>query len=372
MANLPHPVSENPIDFRAPPPSPVASGRRSSLTNDDVITEFLQHSLNVPDLILPDKFFPKQKSAENPPTIDFETLCSGQYDDARVTKIAESIARNGCFQLVNHGISRDFVRLVQAEASRIFQVPLEKRADITRSLERPYGFEEGHGEEADTELSEEFVWCRQQGLKLAMEGIWPFGYSNFSKKLETLMTDIEKICDRILRSLLMNTEHPSVYGNTFVQGKELDTVCCFYKHNRNVLADEWDSYLRHDVIRMLIRGTDYSHALCLHLCDGSSEFHVYSKKGWVSFRPDKDALVVTTGDQMQAWSGSQYKHVIGRPIFKAEKEEYISMGFLYSPLNIMTHSHGNKEKKILLSEQFMVALLLTLIYQFSVYFYRNM
>ncbi|KAM5579168.1 1-aminocyclopropane-1-carboxylate oxidase 4 [Rosa sericea] len=371
MASLPEPVPENPIDFRAPPPSPVASGRRSSLTNDDVITEFLQHSLNVPDLILPDKFFPKQKSVENPPTIDFEALCSDHYDDASVAKIVESIARIGCFQLVNHGISSDFVRSVQAEATGIFQVPSEKRADITRSPEKPYGFEEVHGEEADTELSEEFVWCREQGLKLAMEGIWPIGYSNFSKKLETLMTEMEKICERILQSLLNIKQKQSVYENALVQGKELGTVCCFYKHNQNVLADKWDSYLRYDVIRMLIRGTDYSHALCLHLCDGSSEFHVYSKKGWVSFSPDKDALVVTTGDQMQAWSGSQYKHVIGRPIFKAEKEECISMALLYSPPSTMTNSQSNKEKKILLGQQFILAILLTLVYQFSVYFYRS-
>lgn len=179
MANSPEPVSENPIDFRAPPPSPVASGRRSSLTNDDVITEFLQHSLHVPNLILPDKFFPKQKSVEDPPTIDFEALCSDHYDDATVTKVMESIARIGCFQLVNHGISSDFVRSVQTQATGIFQVSPEKRASIARSPEKPYGFEEVHDEEADTELSEEFVWCRELGLKLAMERIWPIGYSNF-------------------------------------------------------------------------------------------------------------------------------------------------------------------------------------------------
>lgn len=68
------------------------------------------------------------------------------------------------------------------------------------------------------------------------------------------------------------------------------------------------------VIRMLIRGTDFSHALCLHVCDGASEFHVYSKKGWVSFNPDKGALIITAGDQIQvnfdpvfAWPTKQQK-----------------------------------------------------------------
>lgn len=178
MATSPERISENPIDFRAPPPSPIASDRRSFVQNDEVLTEFLEHSLQVPDLILPDKFFPKQKTIENPPTIDFKALNSAEYD-ASLCKVVESIARNGCFQLVNHGISNELVRSVQAAATGIFQVSPKKRAEITWSPEKPYGFEEVHGEEPDSELSEEFVWSRDQGLKLAMEGISPNGYSNF-------------------------------------------------------------------------------------------------------------------------------------------------------------------------------------------------
>ncbi|XP_008228432.1 PREDICTED: 1-aminocyclopropane-1-carboxylate oxidase 3 [Prunus mume] len=370
MAASPQPVSENPIDFRAPPPSPIASGRRSLVTNDEVLTEYLEHSLQVPDLILPDKFFPKQNSLENPPTIDLLALNLDEFD-ASLCKVVESIARNGCFQLVNHGISSELVSSVQAAATGIFQVPPEKRAEITRLPEKPYGFEEVHGEEAGSELSEEFVWCRDQGLKLTMERIAPIGYSNFSEKLETLMANIEKVSRKILPSLWKNSQTKFVYGNDdMVQGKELGTVCCLYKHSQNVLEDEWDSSLRYDVIKMLIRGTDYSHALCLHLCDGSSEFHVYSKKGWVSFTPDKNALVVTTGDQIQAWSGGQYKHVIGRPIFKGE-EDCISMAFLYSPPTFISNSQSNKEKTISLGEQAIMAIFLTLVYQFLVYFYRN-
>ncbi|XP_068334307.1 1-aminocyclopropane-1-carboxylate oxidase [Pyrus communis] len=370
MATSPEPISENPVDFRAPPPSPVASGRLSSVANDEVLTEFLEHSLQVPDLILPDKFFPKQISIENnPPTIDFGALNSDGCD-ASLCKVVESIARNGCFQLVNHGISSELVRPVQAAATGIFSVSPETRAEVTRSPEKPYGFEEVHAEEADHVLSEEFVWCRDQGLKLAMDGIAPIGYSNFSEKLETLMTNIEKVCEKILLSLLINSQEKIIHGESkndeMVQRKEVGTVCCLYKHSQNVLQDEWDKSLRYDVIKMLIRGTDYSHALCLHICDGSSEFHVYSKKGWVSFIPVKNALIVTTGDQIQAWSGSQYKHVIGRPIFKGE-EEFISMAFLYSPPSFITNSQSSKENTISLGQQVIVAILLTLVYQFSVY-----
>ena len=112
--------------------------------------------------------------------------------------------------------------------------------------------------------------------------------------METLLLDIEKVAEKIVLTLCENSLRKSDYGNEMTHGQEVGSVCCLYKHSRNVPADRW-----YDVIRMMIRGTDYSHALCLHLCEGSSEFHVYSKKCWVSFSPDKDALIISVGDQIQ-------------------------------------------------------------------------
>ncbi|XVF74514.1 hypothetical protein PTKIN_Ptkin13bG0116400 [Pterospermum kingtungense] len=85
-----------------------------------------------------------------------------------------------------------------------------------------------------------------------------------------------------------------------------------------------------------------------------------------TFCPDKDALVITVGDQTQAISGGQFKHVIGRPIYKGENEneDYISMAFLYSPPSIITSTIGKvdieKGKTISLSQQAIAAILLTL------------
>ncbi|KAF5466532.1 hypothetical protein F2P56_016450 [Juglans regia] len=375
MATSPEPRSENPIDFRAPPPSPVASGRRSTVTNDDILTEFLHHSLRVPDLILPHKVFPRQKFIESPPVIDLQSLTSKESDS--IPKILDSISGIGCFQLVNYGIPPESMSAALAAASGIFHVPPEKKAAATRSLERPYGFEEGHEEEGESELTEEFVWCRDEALKLEMEGVWPAGYSNFSEKMEALMFEIEKVAEKILLALWESFLRKPIYENEMIQQQELGSVCCLYKHGKNVPADKW-----YDVIRMLIRGTDFSHSLCLHLCDGSSEFHVYSKKGWVSFIPEKGALIITVGDQIQALSGGHYKHVIGRPIFKDEKDDCISMAFLCSPpptaaaaaaASVVTTSCSKtkREKTISLSQQALVALFLTLVYQFFVYFSKK-
>ncbi|KAJ9179245.1 hypothetical protein P3X46_011055 [Hevea brasiliensis] len=117
-------MPENPIDLGAPPPSPIASGRRSSVANDDVLTEFLEHSLRVPDLVLPDKIFPRQKIVETPPRIDFQSFHSADSDS--IPRILDSLSRIGCFQFVNYGIPSDFTRLVVAMAAGIFGVRRRK------------------------------------------------------------------------------------------------------------------------------------------------------------------------------------------------------------------------------------------------------
>ena len=51
------------------PPLALVLGQRSSFTNEEVLTEFLEHSLRVPDLILLDKIFPNQEDEVKPPLV---------------------------------------------------------------------------------------------------------------------------------------------------------------------------------------------------------------------------------------------------------------------------------------------------------------
>lgn len=79
---------------------------------------------------------------------------------------------------MNHGIRGEVVRSVLTASSGVFGLLPEKKAAVVRSPEKVYGFEEFRGED-EREMGEEFVWCRDEGLDLEMEGVWPTGYSNF-------------------------------------------------------------------------------------------------------------------------------------------------------------------------------------------------
>lgn len=361
------------VDFRAPPPSPVWSGRRSFFANDDVVLmDFLEHSLVVPDLILPDRVFPHQVPIQSPPVIDSKALLSSE-NDLVIDIIRDSISRTGCFQLVNHGIGRGERRAALVASGGVFGLGPEEKKKVTRgSGEREFGFEEvqDHGE---GEVSEEFVWGRNEKLRLEMERAWPLGYSNFSEKIEALFLKVEKLADGILLALGKHGVIESQFENgTRSKGKiSGPTPSIFYIRKQCSNSDGEDSVnsIKYDVLKMLIRGSDYySHALGLHVCDGCSEFHVYSKKGWISFVPGEDALVVTIGDRIQAWSNGGYKNVMGRPICRGEDKEFISMAFLYSP----TAGHQTStEKTISLGQQAILAIVFTFVYHFLVYIYKK-
>lgn len=113
-----------------------------------------------------------------------------------------------------------------------------------------------------------------------------------SEKMEKLKSRIEMVGRKMLGVILKKGSIEFVGS-----GHEVGTLCCVYKHQRD--DHSISSSLKYDVIRMLIRGTDYSHSLCFHVCNGSSQFHVYSKKSWLSFFPQPGALIVTAGDQTQ-------------------------------------------------------------------------
>ena len=119
---------------------------------------------------------------------------------------------------------------------------------------------------------------------------------------------VEKISKEIMLVLHENFLNIPNYeeGNIIAKGQQSKASRChIFKHPYDVAVDQCIKALRYDVIRMMIRGSDYSHALSIHVCEGSSEFHVYSKKGWVSFTPSPNALIVTAGDQVQVNSNSK-------------------------------------------------------------------
>lgn len=123
--------------------------------------------------------------------------------------------------------------------------------------------------------------------------------------MENLVARIENVAEKILQVILQDSPPKIANSVDMICGHERGTLCSVYKHCSDNMSGQCANSLNYDVIRMLVRGNQSSHCLCLHLCDGSSEFQVYSKKGWLSFFPEKGALVITAGDQTQVHSNTE-------------------------------------------------------------------
>ena len=146
-------------------------------------------------------------------------------------------------------------------------------------------------------------------------------------------------------------------------------VCYVKKHNSQIESQGWEE---EEAIRMLIRGYDERHSLCLSFCH--AEFHVYSKRGWLSFSPRPDAVVVTVGDQ--GWSG-RFKAVVGRPLLHRSAQASLprnfgSISFLYTATTSTTTTssdasriiHHHQKNTISIYQQLFFALILTLLLPF--------
>lgn len=133
---------------------------------------------------------------------------------------------------------------------------------------------------------------------------WWYMHVWCSKQMEALWLKMEKVAEKILGACLknINGRNSIKSDEILVEVGEEPSVWCVYKHRHSPDALNNDGLGANSVKYDVIRRTDYSHALCFHLCQHSSEFHVYSKKGWVSFTPTHPhAFLITIGDQIQVY-----------------------------------------------------------------------
>lgn len=118
--------------------------------------------------------------------------------------------------------------------------------------------------------------------------------------MKKLSRQMEEVGKRVLLFLHHHSSKNSLPENGSPEEQErTGKVCYIQKHGRKMSSEESENSLRYDVIRMLIKGSEFPHALSLHVLNGTTDFHVYSKKGWVSFTPHQNSIVVTVGDKLQ-------------------------------------------------------------------------
>ncbi|KAH9301329.1 hypothetical protein KI387_012912, partial [Taxus chinensis] len=272
--------------FRAPPPSPIATGQgiKSAGVNNEILSEFLEQTLRIPQLNLPEPLIPYQDLPA------FDLLCLRSPDDRRSTgkRLLQSSTRFGCFQIINHGISPELTERAEDQCSRLFDLPSETKRMICRSDESRFGFEHIAGDDDVDMKSHESFWVDRDDafIEKGLRNVWPEGFRNFSWAMSEYSAALENVASEVLEILYENLDlDPSALKELL--GGENSSVLCLYSDD-GASVGLWNSH-------------SHSHVMSVHHLHraepGSScAFSVFADGGWTTFNLKPHSLVITIGN----------------------------------------------------------------------------
>ncbi|ERN05382.1 hypothetical protein AMTR_s00007p00212040 [Amborella trichopoda] len=118
--------------FSDPPPSPIATGKgtRSAAINDEIFTEYLERSLKIPHLQLPESHFSDQTSRRIPAIISLPSLIS--RDPSSINRLLSSLKDFGCFELADHALLGDDFSPLNENLDNLFGALDDKKKTICK------------------------------------------------------------------------------------------------------------------------------------------------------------------------------------------------------------------------------------------------
>ena len=105
---------------QGPLPSPIPTGRGSRSAADSIFSDYLNRSLKIPHLSLPENVH-RSALAE----IDLRSLSSREGDS--VKRLLRSAVEFGAFRINGHGISVEELRSAFTEADSVFRISDDRR-----------------------------------------------------------------------------------------------------------------------------------------------------------------------------------------------------------------------------------------------------
>ncbi|KAJ6806490.1 uncharacterized protein M6B38_370920 [Iris pallida] len=316
--------------IRAPPPTPIATGRglRSAAANDRVLTEFLDSSLRVPDLTL----LPPKSPFK---VINLPSLVAG--DAASVRRMMASAAEAGAFLIAGWDPQRaDEVRSAAAAARGVFEIEEGRRR-------RWFG------------RGNEFYWGRDvvgaEKEAVLKEMLTVEGYRIFREKMENMASRLETVAETITKILSENIRHKS-QSTKFDQKPSVLCLRKYDKSHNNSGHLEGDAHTtKGHQNHMLSLLTGDCHKLYLHSAEASS------------FTLPAGLILVTIGEPFQEWSNGELKAYTGEILLESSKDQPapIALEFMFSTGLRQELDHSTQT--ISLMDQMLIMLVFLLLYK---------
>ncbi|KAF3447977.1 hypothetical protein FNV43_RR08684 [Rhamnella rubrinervis] len=234
----------------APPPPPIPTAKGSRSASNEILTQFLEKSVHIPDLTLPASHFTETASHQHTPAyVDLRSLASGATGS--IDRLLGSAKEFGAFVITGHGISIDELQSLveEAESAKSEMVWVRSGNERTESLQRVIGIE---------------------------------SYRGFSGNMEKVADKLDAIAELL--------------GGVFFEDAEKTTALSLYRYNHEN-AMELNTHLHNNETKVKL----FDHALSLHLPFEPCEIRIRSEQGLnLCFDAIPEAMVVTVGKQLEA------------------------------------------------------------------------
>lgn len=301
----------------APPPSPIPTGKGSRSAADQILSEYIDKSIQIPELRLPRQV---QVHQFKPEEISYESLQMREKDSVR--GLMRSVRELGVFKIIDHGISTEELRVALGNSEGIFGLMVEC---CTR-----YGDHE------------KLVW-RGDDNQIIEEATAMIG----EQKLQVLRQKVEKVA-RQLEGIAQ--ELSEVIGDVQLGESRLSI---YSYHPPNII---------HPTSSTPQISAPY--AFTLHLLLDPTQLCLQD----LSFRTTPDTIVVTMGQEIEERSLGEFKSSQGklllkpflhtnRPSFSIEQKWSAS-----NAVGDLRNAVGESNKIISLSDQFLILLLVAFLY----------
>ncbi|MCD9561562.1 hypothetical protein HAX54_020844 [Datura stramonium] len=307
--------------YAAPPPSPIPTGKGSRSAVNSILGEYIDQSVNVPHLNLPHRWMPYE--------IHYQSLLQREND--AMSRLLISAAEFGVVRIIGHGISSDELRIMLIKNEWLFRLS-EKYANYDKFL---------------------CDWSDNAMVQKAKVVTGDETFLFFRKKLEEVLNKLKGIAKEVDQIIRLSDREQSWRK---IESEEVKMY--IYRCTKNQSSNVDHTWLPPHNATL---EDSFKYALNLFLPLEPIEFSMHSKRGRLPFKTSPDTIIVTIGDQLEEWSDGKFRSADGEVALKPNlhiHQSLLSLELKWSFANL------NKiEKKITLSDQVLILVILILLYK---------
>ena len=269
---------------------------------------------------------------EQVPIIDVAELMEDSASPQAVTaigQIAEACRTWGFFQIVNHGVANDQFQNLWQQAQGFFTLPVDKKLQVERSKDNPWGFFNRELTKNQLDKKEVFDFtCPGVDPIYRRSNRWPPVPTGFRPAMEAYMESCTHLALKLLEGFCRGLDLPADFLHPQFVGNHTGFIRLnYYPVDAETCSDSAEE--SSETTLGVHHHTDAG-ALTVLLQDDIGGLQVFHQGYWHNIPSVEGALVINTGDMMQVWSNDIYKAAIHRVLAMKSRDRY-SVPFFFNP-----------------------------------------